>query len=73
MVERFFQKMVKVLIVLIGAGIGAGIVAVVDSLNLLGDSISERNLAYLYVAAGVLFGLIFFFLSEIYLNTTLTL
>ncbi|OHW62391.1 putative PIN and TRAM-domain containing protein precursor [Andreesenia angusta] len=69
MVERFFQKMVKVLIVLIGAGIGAGIVAVVDSLNLLGDSISERNLAYLYVAAGVLFGLIFFFLSKVIIST----
>jgi uncharacterized protein YacL len=64
MIERFMQKFISILIAFLGAGLGVGIIAAIDRTGLLEGLVSSRSLMYLYAAAGIIFGLIFLFLSK---------
>jgi hypothetical protein len=57
MLERFLQKIIRASMALIGAGLGAGVVALLDTLGLLGDFFSgkfirdKRSFNWTYILA----------------------
>ncbi|MDO5707117.1 MAG: PIN domain nuclease [Andreesenia angusta] len=58
------KKLGAILITLIGAGIGLGIVGTLDTLLLFEGKVPSDKIIYIYIFSGIIFGLIFLILSK---------
>lgn len=58
------KKLILILVTLIGAGIGLGIVGILDGFNVLANIMPSDKFGYLYILSGLIFGLIFLLFSR---------